>query len=223
MVPPPSRFLIWGAGGHGKVVADLVRAVGGTVVGFVDRDPDKLGRVVEPGGGRVTQSEKDFLAFVQRHGTCPGGADAVALAIGDNSTREQCVQRLANLVLPSLVHPAAACSSSVSAGRGTVVFAGAVINAEACLGDAVIVNSGAIVEHDCKLSAGCHLSPGATLGGAVQVGSRSWIGAGATVVQGVNVGHDVMVGAGALIIHDVPDGVTIVGNPGRIIRMRQVV
>lgn len=223
MVPPPSRFLIWGAGGHGKVVADLVRAIGGTVVGFVDSDPAKLGRVVEPGGARVMQTENDFLAYVHRHGACSSGADVVALAIGDNRAREQCVPRLANLVLPSLVHPAAASSPSVSAGRGTVVFAGAVINAQACLGDAVIVNSGAIVEHDCNLGTGCHLSPGATLGGGVQIGSRSWIGAGATVIQDVRVGNDVIVGAGAVIIRDVPEGVTIVGNPGRIIRHRQLV
>lgn len=223
MARPPSRFLIWGGGGHGKVVADLIRAVGGNVVGFIDRDPAKLGQVVEPGGARVIQTEHDFLEFVQQHAACPGGVDAVALAIGDNRSREQCAQQLAKLALPPLVHPTAATSPSITTGRGTVVFAGAIINAEARLGNSIIVNSGAIVEHDCQLGDACHLSPGAILGGGVRVGARSWIGAGATVVHGVCIGTDVIVGAGAVIIHDVPDGVTIVGNPGRIIRERQVV
>jgi sugar O-acyltransferase (sialic acid O-acetyltransferase NeuD family) len=220
---PPSRFLIWGGGGHGKVVADLVRAVGGKVIGFVDRDPDKLGQEVEPGGARVIQSEKEFLAFVQQHGTCSSDAEAVVLAVGDNRTREQCARRLADLPLPCVVHPSATTSPSAAVGRGTVVFAGAIINAEARLGDAVIINSGAIVEHDCRLGDGCHLSPGAILGGGVRVGARSWIGAGATVVHAVSIGSDVIVGAGAVIIRDVPDGVTIVGNPGRVIHERQAV
>lgn len=219
----PSQVLVWGAGGHAKVVAELVRAVGATVLGFVDSDSATLGRVIEPGGPRMTYIEADFLAYVQRNGACPGGADAVALAIGDNRAREECAHQLEHIAMPCLVHPTSFISPSSIIGRGTVVFAGAIINAEARLGEAVIVNSGAIVEHDCWLGGACHVSPNATLGGGVRVGSRSWIGAGATVVHGVSVGSDVIVGAGAVIIHDVPDGVTIVGNPGRVIRQRQVV
>ena len=53
---PVGPLIVWGAGGHGKVVADLVRAAGGRTLGFVDADPDKLGREVEPGGGRVVMT-----------------------------------------------------------------------------------------------------------------------------------------------------------------------
>ncbi|MBX6332487.1 MAG: acetyltransferase, partial [Gemmatimonadaceae bacterium] len=38
----PERVLVWGAGGHGKVVADLIRLTGHHLVGFADRDEGKL-------------------------------------------------------------------------------------------------------------------------------------------------------------------------------------
>lgn len=206
--------LIWGGGGHGKVVADILRACGHTVVGFVDADPTKLGQLVEPGGGRVVIAQDLFLERV-RAGVLVG---AVALAIGRNPTRLDCLRALSEVMVPAFVHPSAIVSDSAGVGRGTVVFARAVINAAARIGDAVIINTGAIVEHDCVVGDGAHLSPGAVLTGGVSVGARSWIGAGATLIPGVRIGKDVIVGAGAVVLRDVPDGATVAGVPARIIR-----
>lgn len=215
-------FLIWGGGGHGKVIADLLRALGHGVVGYADKDLAKLGNEVEPGGARVVLTEDALLASVNERGCYPPGVDAVALAMGNNATRQGCMQQLRQqlrqqLDLPPLVHPSAVCSPSARLGRGTVVFPAAVVNAGASIGDAVIVNSGAIIEHDCVLGNAVHVSPGAILSGGVRVAERSWIGSGATIVQGISVGRDAIVGAGAVIIRDVPDSVTIVGNPGRVL------
>ena len=215
--PGARRFLIWGAGGHGKVVADLVRALGHGLVGFVDGDAEKLGREVEPGGGRVVMADEPFLAAVARDGQYPLGADAVAVAVGDNAARQRCLNALGGLCVPALVHPAAACSPSARLGRGVVVFARAVVNADAHVEPGVIVNSGAIVEHDCYISYAAHISPGAVLAGRVRVGARSWVGAGAVIIHGLTVGHDAVVGAGTVVIRDVPDSVTVVGNPGRVL------
>lgn len=213
-----SAFLVWGAGGHGKVVADIVRARGDTVYGFVDSTPSKLGKQVEPGGGRVELAEDAFLAALARE---PGEAwpfDEVALGIGDNRARLERLASLRAFAVPPLVHPTAVVSAGARLGRGTVVFAGAVVNAGARIGDAVIVNTGAIVEHDCALGDGVHVSPGAVLSGGVTVGPRSWIGAGSVVIQQITIGADAIVGAGAVVIRDVPDGARVVGNPARIIR-----
>lgn len=208
------RFLIWGGGGHGKVVADLIRDTGAEVVGFVDADPDKLGSVVEPGGARVLCSESAFFKAMSEN-MLPHEADAIALAVGDNGLRCRAIELVPQTWLPPLVHSTATVSRSARVGAGSVVFARAVINAAASLGDAVIVNTGVIVEHDCSVSAGCHLSPGAVLAGGVRVGERSWIGAGAIVIQGVDIGADSIIGAGAVVIRDVPSGTTAVGVPAR--------
>ena len=145
----PDSFLIWGGGGHGRVVADLIRALGYTVAGYVDRDAGKLHCVVEPGGARVMFTDDVLLAQLSSavmQGTDPRTqqthGDAFALAIGDNAARHACFERLAGFDVPSLIHPSAICSPSARVGRGTVVFPAAVINAGAQIGDVAIVNFG---------------------------------------------------------------------------------
>jgi sugar O-acyltransferase (sialic acid O-acetyltransferase NeuD family) len=208
------RFLIWGGGGHGKVVADLVRATGNEVAGYVDRDPAKLGKAAEPGGARVEVLEDSFREALG-DGTLPLHADAVALGVGDNAARLAALGIVPGELLPPLVHPSAIVSHSALLGVGTVVFPGAVVNAAARLGCAVIVNTRAVVEHDCMVGDAAHLSPGAVLCGGVHVGERSWIGAGAVVIPGVSVGAGVTVGAGAIVLKSVEDGTTVAGNPAR--------
>lgn len=217
MAPRPERILLWGAGGHGKVVADLARAAGYEVAGYVNADPASLGRVVEPGGAEVVLTEVQLLELTQRGGPdLP--ADAIGLAIGRNDTRLAKLREVGDLPLPALLHPSAVISPSARIGRGTVVMPRVVINAAAVIGEGVIVNTGAIIEHDCMIGDGAHISPGAVLAGGIRVGVRSWIGAGATVIQGISIGADVVVGAGTVVIRDIPDGTKVVGVPARPVR-----
>lgn len=223
MVPLPSSFLVWGSGGHGRVVADLVRAAGHRVVGYVDHDPSKLGQEVEAGIASVVYLQDELQAAIAETGLYPEEVEASALGIGENGLRERCLQSLADLRVPPLVHPSAAVSPSAQIGRGSVIFPGAVVNHSARIGDAVIVNSGAVIEHDCVLEDAVHVSPGATLGGGVHVGVRSWVGAGATVIHRIVIGSDAVVGAGSVVIRDVADGSTVVGTPARPIHDRSAV
>lgn len=211
----PDSFLVWGAGGHGKVVADIIRAAGGSVAGFIDRDPAKLGAVAEPGGARVVISEADLLALLAGPEGLPAGATAIALGIGGNVSRLASMRKAPTVSMPLLIHPSAVVSARSVLGCGTVVFPLAVVNAAARLGEGVIVNSGAIVEHDCVIRDGAHIAPGSVLTGGVRVGARSTVGAGATVLPGLSIGNDATVGAGAVVTRDVPDNATVAGNPAR--------
>ena len=214
--PDGPRFLVWGAGGHGRMVGDLVRALGYRLAGYVDRDAGKLGMIVEPLGAGISYLQDDLLESLKNFRRYPEGVDAFALGIGDNRSREECLQSLAEFEVPALVHPSAFVSVSARLGHGTVVFPHAVVNAGAQIDAAVIVNSGAILEHDCLVGVAAHLSPGAVVCGGVKVGARSWIGAGATVIHGVEVGADAIVGAGSTVLDDVVDGATVVGSPARL-------
>jgi sugar O-acyltransferase (sialic acid O-acetyltransferase NeuD family) len=214
---PAKRFLIWGAGGHGVVVADAIIAAGGEVVGYVDGDPAKLGHQVGPGEARVLVSEEAFVLGIpeelRRH-----GADCLALGIGRNVARAQALRRIVSLDdAPPIVHPASVVSASARVGPATLIGARAVINAAAAVGVGVIVNTGAIVEHECEVADAAHLSPASVLCGGVRVGARAWIGAGAVVIQGVEIGDDAVVGAGAVVVRDVAAGSTVAGNPARLV------
>jgi acetyltransferase EpsM len=59
----------------------------------------------------------------------------------------------------------------------------------------------------------------AALAGNVYVGEGTHIGLRASVIQGIRIGKWCTIGAGAVIINDIPDGATVVGNPGRIIKV----
>lgn len=217
----PRSFLVWGGGGHAKVVADLLRTLGHVLTGHIDADPAKLGQVVEPGGASVVWLQDEWLAAIADRSGDSSGVDALALGVGDNAAREAGFRRFGGLVdLPPLIHPSAVVSPSAEIGRGTVVFGNAVVNAGTRVGSAVIINSGAIVEHDCVIEAGGHVSPGAVLCGGVHLGTRSWICAGATVVPGIKVGADCIVGGGATVIANVQDGETVAGTPARPILER---
>jgi sugar O-acyltransferase (sialic acid O-acetyltransferase NeuD family) len=212
------RFLVWGAGGHGLVVADAIIAVGGDLVGYIDADPAKLGRRVGPRDTRVLVSEEAFVLEMskelRRH-----GADCLALGIGQNVARARALHRIASLDdAPPIVHPAGVLSATARVGQATLIGPLAVVNAAAAIGAGVIVNTGAIVEHECVVADAVHLSPGSVLCGGVRVGARAWIGAGAVVVPGIDVGDDAVVGAGAIVIRHVAAGSTVAGNPARPVR-----
>ena len=203
-----ARILVYGASGHGKVVADAARSAGFTVAAFVDDDPGRRGS--RHFGAPVLPLDEAVRD--------PGLAGlAIALGIGDNRARQKCSERAvaAGFTLVTVVHASAVVAPSASLGPGTVVLALAAVNPDAAVGAGAILNTGCVVEHDCVVGDFAHLSPSSGLGGAARVGDRSHLGLGAVVLPGVAVGADARVGAGAVVHLPVPFGVTVAGVPAR--------
>jgi UDP-N-acetylbacillosamine N-acetyltransferase len=207
-------IVIVGAGGHGKVVADVVRAGDAfEIAAFVDerglqRDGDLyLGVKVLAGADALERARALGLGYA-------------LVAFGDCKQRLGCCERLVanGFEIVSAIHPRAIVAPDVSIGAGTVVVADAVINSAARLGEAVIVNTAASVDHDCVLDDGVHVEPGVRLGARVHVGRAATIGIGATVVKDRRIGEHTHVGAGAVVTRDLPDGVVAYGVPARVVR-----
>lgn len=203
------RIAIFGASGHGRVVADIAICCGWDVCFFDDVVPGVDATLGIPYRGTF----KDLVSQVDQF-------PAAFVAIGNNMVRLSRQQVLVEtgFFIPTLIHPAATVSRFASIGEGTVVMPGAVINAAAHMGAACIVNTGASVDHDCLLADGVHVSPGAHLAGNVYVGKCGWIGIGASIRQQVRVGANAMVAAGAIVVKDVEDNATVAGVPA--VRMR---
>lgn len=204
------RLAILGASGHGKVVADTAECCGWQVIEFFD---DAWPGLKKNGVWRVVGGTTDLIEQL-------ADFDGVVVAIGNNSVRrDKLVElRTGGARLATLIHPAASVSRYATIGEGTVVFAGAVVNADAFVGLGGILNTSCSIDHDCVLGETVHISPGARLAGGVHVGDLSWVGIGASVRQLICVGKRAMVGAGSVVVSDIPDDVIVAGVPAK--RMR---
>lgn len=195
--------IVYGRGGHGKTLIELIRAVGDLeVVGVID-DTAAAGSDVL--GVEVIGSRED-LARIRGEG--------VALAVNaiggitNMSTRVEVTAMLigAGFDLPVLIHPSAFVEASATIGAGAQILAHSYVGSAATVGSSAIVNTGAVVSHDCVLGDHVNLSPGCVLAGSVTVGSRALLGMGVTTYLGIEIGADARVGNGAVLNVDVPDG-----------------
>jgi len=213
MTAPPG-LAIWGASGHARTVADIVRAEGRfTLAGFLDDiHPERAGSEF---AGTTVLGGREALAGLRK-----SGVTHMLVAVGDALARTQLAEEVqaANFELAVAVHPRATLAPDIRPGAGTVIMAGAIVNPGTNIGENVIVNTGAGVDHDCTLEDAVHLSPGVVLGGGVTVGAGAWIGIGGVVRDKVNIGAGSMVGAGAVVLADLPAGVVAYGVPAQVIR-----
>ncbi len=183
---------IYGASGHGKVVAGIAKLLGFEVIYIDDAKEDCL-------------SLEEF----QKRYNFP-----IAWGIGDNDTRRQKAPLIEHFA--TLVHPKAVVAEGVHIGEGSVVMAGAIINPDARIGAHTIINTAAVIEHDCTVGDYVHIAPNCALAGGVQVGEGSFVGIGSSVIQNVAIGKDVLVGAASLVLENIGDGLVAYGVPARV-------
>src|SRR5262249_4505307 len=156
--------IVFGAGGHGRVVADAARSQGLEVVAFVDDAPKGA---VE--GLRVLAWKNLVEERSLREGV------SIAHGIGDNVARSRAHERLLAMGfdIVTIVHARAIVATSVVLAVGAVVLAGAVVNSGARIGTGAVLNTACVVEHDCTIGDFAFVGPRAACGGTVAIGARA--------------------------------------------------
>lgn len=201
---PKKKIIIIGAGGHGRVIADIITLSGDVVLGFLDdKDPSEFPNITIL--GKLTDIER----FKQ-------GASFI-VGIGNNHLRKQIMESL-DVDWYTAIHPTAVITSDVVIGEGTAIMANTVINTGSKLGRGVIVNTAATVDHDNVLEDYVHVSPGVQLGGTVHIGAETWIGIGAVVINNVDICGECVVGAGAVVIQNIGVCGIYTGIPAKMMK-----
>ena len=201
------QVIIIGAGGHGKVIADIIRACGDQVLGFLDDSPQPPESVC---GIPVLGKTEDYVNYPDAR---------FVIAIGNGAVRQRVAERLADVGWYTAIHPSAVISPMETViGEGTVVMAGAVVNPCAVIGKHCIINTHAGIDHDNRIGDYTHIAVGATLAGTVTVGQNVWVGAGAVVSNNLSICDGCMIGAGTVVVRSIEEPGTYVGVPGRKIK-----
>ena len=197
------RLIIIGAGGHGKVIADIAESMNKYVeIAFLD-DGNKTELLGFPVVGKLSDAEK----FVETHD--------FFVALGNADIRSRVMNNLLGIGahIATLIHPYAVIGKAVRVGIGTVIMAGAVINPDTVIGHGCIINTSSSVDHDSSIGNFAHIAVGAHLAGEVNVGAGTWIGAGATVSNKISICAGCMIGAGAVVVKNITEPGTYVGVP----------
>jgi len=199
----PNAIIVYGAGGHGKALIDLIRTLGDyPIAGIVD---DNISADSSIMGVPVFSGSRILGQLIERGVHL--AVNAVG-GIGNIQSRIKVFDRLSEVgfTCPILVHPTAFVERSATLAEGVQVMPHAYVGSEALVGFGAIINTGAIVSHDCRLGDYANLSPGAILAGEVSIGTATLIGMGVTVNLRVKVGARARVGNGSTIKQDVPEG-----------------
>lgn len=206
------EIVIVGAGGHGRVCADMAEAAGFTIHGFAD-DNHELGDKIN-GHQVIANTFED----IKEH--CQPGFRLFFVGIGDNGVRQKIYNMAVELGydIPTILHPSAVVSRHATIGLGTTVMAGAVVHANTDIATSCILSTNSSVDYDCTIAESVQISPGVSIAGGVTIGARSFIGTGASIIPGVSIGEDCLVGAGAAVTKDIADGGRVAGVPARPIR-----
>lgn len=211
------KIILVGAGGHCKVIIDIIKSVGKyDIIGVTDttyRGEKLVLDIPIIGDDNILKSL--YNDGVKNAFVCIGALQNIRL-------RDKIYNELKDIGfnIPVLIHKNAIVSSYASIGFGTCVMPGAIINPGVSIEENCIINTGVVIEHDCKIQRNTHISPKACIAGGVKVGHDTHVGMGSCIIQALHIGNNVIIGAGAVVINNVPDNVVAVGVPSKIIKRR---
>lgn len=157
----------------------------------------------------------------------PAVQKQVLIAIANSQVREKIANRLEadGIQLWSVMADNVVLMDDVQIAAGAALSPFVTITSNIKIGKCFHANLYSYVEHDCVIGDFVTFAPGVKCNGNIHIQDHAYIGAGAMIRQGspdqpLVIGRGAIVGMGAVVTKSVPAGVTVVGNPARIVESR---
>jgi len=209
-------IILLGGGGHCHAVIDVIEAENKyEILGILDLK-EKVGERVL--GYEIIGTDADIEKWNKKGCSFHVSFGQIKNAIVRKSLYAQLKSIRAQL--PVIFSPLAYVSKHADVEEGTIIMHHAVVNAGVTIGVNCIINNKALIEHDVTIGDHCHIATSAVVNGNSHVGEACFVGSRSVLIQGIKVGKDCVIGAGSVLIQNYPAGVTIAGNPGKIIRKK---
>ena len=198
---------VFGAGGCGRGIAPLVRA----------QFPEARLVFVEDQPGAKVCNGLEVVSFAQ---FADVDDKAIAIAVADPATRKALAAKCAGAGIGFFGVCAAqnVMMDAVEIGEGALFSPWTTVTSNVRIGAHFHCNLYSYVEHDCVIGDFVTFAPAVRCNGNVTIGDGAYVGSNAVIRQGVSIGAEAVIGMGAVVLRDVPPGVTVVGNPARVLR-----
>lgn len=203
------KHIILGAGGHAKVLLEILRQTKADIAGVCD--PALASEhVIEWRGLKVLGADEAVLQWDPQSTILVNAIGQLPRKSGRFELYRQWQSRgyrFATLVHPSCVH-----AQDAILEEGVQLMAGAILQPDVHIGVNTVINTGAKIDHDCRIGAHVHIAPGAVLCGGVVLSDHVFVGAGAVIVPGVHIGPGAIIGANTTVRHDLPEKCIFTGQ-----------
>jgi len=210
---------VYGASGFGKEVMPLVRQQFPILAkeNFIFIDDGKAGTHLN---GYSVLTYTDFIKQ-------PVSNKLVTIAIANSSVREKLVTQLSqdNIQHLSIQASNTVVLDEVEIGEGSLLCPFTCLTSNIKIGKFFHANIYSYVAHDCVIGDYVTFAPGVKCNGNIHIEDHAYIGTGAIIKQGTPdkplvIGKGAVIGMGAVVTKSIPAGVTVVGNPARILEKK---
>lgn len=204
--------LLIGAGGHAKVLIELIHQSDDYYIEAVIGRNDEIHEEIM--GYKILKGDIYLADYKAK------GINLVAIGIGgytNNNKRKDLFRNLKNdgYKIINLVHPSAIVSQSVVLGEGVVIFSGVTINTEVIIGDNTVIATGANIDHETIIEDHVLISAGVTVGAGNIIKQGALLALGANVISRVVIGENTLVAAGAVVVSNVAKDTVVYGIPAK--------
>jgi sugar O-acyltransferase (sialic acid O-acetyltransferase NeuD family) len=205
---------IYGAGGLGREVLDLARAINA-----VFEQWDKI-VFINDFKKDTYINDAEVFTFEEFKNVFTNNNAKISIALGEPLVRHSLRKKLSenNYELQTLVHPTAFIGAGTQIKSGTIIQYGSFISCNVSVGINVLIQPNTSVGHDSVIGDDVVISPLVVISGTCIIGDRTYVAVSVPVKEKMSIGSDTIVGMGSVVLRDIPSSVVALGSPARVMR-----